>query len=436
VRAGERVAIISANRVEYPILLTALWRMQAVACPVNPLFPEETIVKFLKKIKCRKVIDFSEKPALCDSPAVTRISLDDISSFHNVNQSSVREWSLRLEQDATIIATSGTTADPKAVLHSFGNHYFNALGSNENIPVEPGDRWLLSLPLYHVGGLAILFRVMLGGGAVVLTDRKADLCETIIRHKVTHLSLVATQLYRLVQGRFSSGGIRRLKTVLVGGGTVPRPLIEQAHEKNLPLFTTYGLTETASQVTTTQPGAPLDKLFTSGRCLKYRQVRIGRDSEILVKGDTLFRGYVEGDTVSLPLGSDGWFHTGDLGVMDDSGYLTVIGRKDNMFISGGENVYPEEIESALTLLEGVTDAVVVPVEDDEFGHRPAVFIRTVDDKPVGKETLVRDLGRHLPRFKIPVRFYRWPVLDDAPPAKPPRRLLQELLRDGDVTEIT
>ena len=162
----------------------------------------------------------------------------------------------------------------------------------------------------------------------------------------------------------------------MGGGPVPPSLVDEALARGLPLHTSYGLTEMASQVTTTPPGASLEELRTAGRVLPDREVSISERGEILVRGETLFAGYVEGEELDRPLDAEGWFHTGDLGELDEDGYLRVGGRVDNLFISGGENVQPEEIEEALCRLEGVDEAVVVPVPDEEFGARPVAFVRS------------------------------------------------------------
>ena len=190
----------------------------------------------------------------------------------------------------------------------------------------------------------------------------------------------------------------------MGGGPVPSSLVDEALVCGLPLHTSYGLTEMASQVTTTPPGASLRELRTSGRALPGREVSLSERGEILVRGETLFAGYVEGEESDRPLDEEGWFHTRDLGELDESGYLRVGGRLDNLFISGGENVQPEEIEEALCRLNGVDEAVVVPVPDEEFGASPVAFVR-VNGRTEG---LARELEPVLPRFKIPVSFHPWP----------------------------
>jgi O-succinylbenzoic acid--CoA ligase len=195
----------------------------------------------------------------------------------------------------------------------------------------------------------------------------------------------------------------------MGGGPVPPSLVDEALARGLPLHTSYGLTEMSSQVTTTRPGASLEELRTAGRVLPNREVSISEEGEILVRGETLFAGYAEGEKLDRPLEAEGWFHTRDLGEIDESGYLRVGGRMDNLFISGGENIQPEEIEEALCRLDGIDEAVVVPVLDEEFGARPVAFVRAAGRKP---EELAQELEPLLPRFKIPISFYPWP--EEAP----------------------
>jgi O-succinylbenzoic acid--CoA ligase len=142
--------------------------------------------------------------------------------------------------------------------------------------------------------------------------------------------------------------------------------------------------------------------------LPHREVSISEGGEILVRGETLFAGYVEGEEVHSPLDAGGWFHTRDLGELDEDGYLRVRGREDNMFISGGENVQPEEVEEALCRLDGVEEAVVVPLEDEEFGTRPVAFVRVAGGGMPEPEALALALGASLERFKIPAAFYAWP----------------------------
>jgi O-succinylbenzoic acid--CoA ligase len=305
----------------------------------------------------------------------------------------------------TIIHTSGSTAVSTAVVHPCRAHYYSALGANENLPLGPGNRWLLSLPLYHVGGIGILWRCMLAGSAVVVPGRQELLSDAIARYAVTHLSLVCTQLYRLL--REDPESMDGLDAVLVGGGPVCAELIDLAASHGISVYPTYGLTEMSSQVATVAPSDPVERRHTSGRVLRYRQAQVSHDGEILVRGETLYSGVATAEGLDPPqLDSDGWYATGDLGSMDAEGYLTVDGRRDNMFISGGENIQPEAIEAALLRLPAVVSATVVPVSDEEFGRRPVAFVEFAGGASPGQ--LAGELEKRLPRFMIPTAFYPYP----------------------------
>jgi len=382
-------------------LVLALIRAGHVACPVSDRLPPRGVAQLLGKAACSALI--SEDEELLEAAGLFKPELATLLEVRLRSSSDRSEPAdIALERPATIIFTSGSTGIPKAALHTFGNHYHSALGSNTNIALRPGDRWLHSLPLYHVGGLSILFRCLLAGATVALPSPGISPGESIASLGATHISLVSTQLSRLLRESVDLGG---LQAVLMGGGPVPPSLVDEALARGLPLHTSYGLTEMASQVTTTPPDASIEELRTAGRVLPNREISISENGEILVRGETLLAGYAEGEELDRPMDAEGWFHTRDLGELDESGYLRVRGRMDNLFISGGENVQPEEIEDALCRLEGVDEAVVVPVPDEEFGARPVAFVRINNAEP---RDLARALEPVLPRFKIPISFHPWP----------------------------
>ena len=401
---GSRVALYLPKDERYVALVLALIRAGHVACPVSDRLPPRGAAQLLGKAACSALISEDEQLLQKAVADLHELKPEDMLE---VARHRTEPTDIPLQRSATIIFTSGSTGVPKAALHTFGNHYYNALGSNANIALRPGDRWLHSLPLYHVGGLSILFRCLLAKATVALPPEPGDpLGEAIAGPAATHVSLVSTQLSRLLREDADLGG---LEALLMGGGPVPPSLVDEALARGLPLHTSYGLTEMASQVTTTPPDASIEELRTAGRVLPNREVSISERGEIMVRGETLFAGYVKGEELDRPLNQEGWFHTGDLGELGEDGYLRVGGRIDNLFISGGENVQPEEIEEALCRLEGVDEAVVVPVPDEEFGARPVAFVRAAGRKP---EELAQELEPLLPRFKIPISFYPWP--EEAP----------------------
>jgi len=396
---GSRVALHLPKDERYVALVLALIRAGHVACPVSDRLPPRGVTQLIGKAACSALI--SEDEALLQMAGADLHELRP-EALLEVTRHRTEPTDIPLERSATIIFTSGSTGVPKGALHTFGNHYYNALGSNANITLRPGGRWVHSLPLYHVGGLSILFRCLLAKATVALPKPGDPLGESIAGLAATHISLVSTQLSRLLREDADLGG---LQAVLMGGGPVPPSLVDEALARRLPLHTSYGLTEMSSQVTTTPPGARPEQLRTAGRALPKRDISISERGEILVRGETLFAGYAEGEELVRPVDAEGWFHTRDLGELDESGYLRVRGRIDNLFISGGENIQPEEIEAALCRLERVDEAVVVPVPEEEFGARPVAFVR-INDGESGD--LARELESVLPRFKIPISFHPWP----------------------------
>ena len=313
----------------------------------------------------------------------------------------------------TILFTSGSTSYHKAVVHSFSNHWSSAQHSAANIPFGIGDRWLLSLTLWHIGGLALIFRAVFGGGTVIARSSKQPL-ETAIKEKhITHLSVVSTQLSRIIPHYpFST-----LKAILVGGGPIPPDLIKMSVERALPIHTTYGMTELSSQCTTTIPNAPLAALLSAGAPLGDWEVLISERGEILVKGSSLFLGYWNGHFIEDNIDSNGYFHTKDTGYIKEN-KLYPVGRIDQMFISGGENIHPEEIEKQLRKF--VTQAIVVPIHNKEYGFRPVAFLHG----EYQLEEITEHLHRYLPTFKHPDHFLPWP--SQVPIIKPSRKLLQSL----------
>lgn len=396
IKASDRIAICDENSVEYVILLLALWQIGAIAVPISPRWPDKTVDSYVIQMNARHLFRCAD---------IKRIVYFD--ARQQLEAGEYKE--MDLEQEVTIIATSGTSGEAKAVMHTWGNHFYSAIGSNEIIPLTSSDRWLLSLPLYHVSGVAIMVRCLLSGaGLVIASDTDltaANMTKAIGSGKVTHVSLVSTQLQRLLIDEKNLPLLRSLKCILLGGSAIPRGLIEQSVKSGLNIYLSYGLTEMSSQVAT---GKVTQISQACVRVLPYRQLKISSEGEILVRGEVLFKGYVTGSRLPLPIREkDYWFPTGDMGQLNKMGCLTVTGRCDNMFISGGENIHPEEIEKELLSIKGITQAIVVPKEDKEFGQRPVAFIKCTG-KPLAEEYLIRCLQAVLPRFKVPVAFFPWP----------------------------
>ena len=319
--------------------------------------------------------------------------------------------SIAIHRPATVVFTSGSSGDAKAVVHTTANHLYSAAGSAANIPVGPDDAWLVALPLSHVAGLSILFRTLAAGACALFAESGAflgaDDPAARLLPGATHVSLVETQLRRLLQISGWQALTRRLRAALIGGSALSALLLRQARDAGLPVCASYGCTEMASQVATTRPGDPSESFTGAAPVLPHREVAISTDDEILLGGRTMCLGYLKQERVRPATGADGWFASGDLGALDGS-RLSVTGRRDARFISGGENIQPEEVERALLAHPAVLAAVCVAVPDPEFGSRPAAFL-ALDSGPLPPSDIDAHLDARLARFKHPIRYFALPA---------------------------
>ena len=292
-----------------------------------------------------------------------------------------------------VLHTSGTTAAPKPVELSYANFRASADAAQANLPIGPGDRWLCVLPLFHVGGLSILTRSAFYGAEPIIHGRfDAEAVKRSLESgEATVVSLVATMLRRLRDAGLSKAP--NLRAALIGGGPVPRDLLDWGAEAGLPLLQTYGMTETCSQIATAGAGS------SAARLLPGVEARIGERGEILVRGPMVARG---------ALAEDGWLHTGDRGRLDPDGTLHVEGRIKDTIVTGGENVAAAEVEEALLAHPAIADAAVAGRPDPEWGE--AVTAWVVAAAPVSDDDLRAHCRSRLAGYKVPRAFLRLDAL--------------------------
>jgi o-succinylbenzoate---CoA ligase len=389
------LAVKSINSITLIALIWACFREGLVLCLINDRLTPEQYRYVFNQIQPDEIIEnldvFSQRE---------ETSFENIDKIKNDNSLKT----IPRDKPALIILTSGSSGVPKAVVLSYENFYFNALGAKHVIPIIPADRWLLSLPLFHVSGLGILFRVFIAQAAVVMAPRDQPLSEIITKKNITHISVVSSQLIRLLQ-QSDTSSCQSLKAVLLGGGIVSPSLVDDSLKKKLPLFISYGLTEMASQVATSR----VKSKSWSAEVLPYREVYINRQNEILVKGKTLFLGYWDKGKIFKPFTGEGWFATGDIGDMNAEGKISIWGRKDNMFKSRGEKVFPEEIERELIGFKGISKAVIIPHAYKNEDMVPIAFLGFAQGaKNFDKKLMVKYLSSRLEKFKIPVKYYFLP----------------------------
>jgi len=398
--SNHRVGFVSTSLFFEPIFLFALFRLQAIACPLSPRFPCGQLVKQLNSLMATHFFYPSSMQRFI--PQLKQVALPFSSLLHVQQADMPNRYFFNKKNFATCLLTSGSSSTPKIACHSLSNHYYSALGSNAHLSLCPGARWLLSLPLYHISGIALLFRSFLAGATVSLTREKPHQAKTILNTRATHLSFVPTQLRRLLDTATHEELLKlqkQLKAILVGGSALSMTCYCESYMYGLPLFPSYGMTEMSSQISTQLTN---NYLFSLGHPLPYREMIINDQNEICVRGKTLFLGYLK-EKIHLSLDQNGYFSTGDLGVYSTKSGVKLLGRKDRLFISGGENIYPEEIEHYLKQLQGVTYARIEPKWDREFGMSPVAYVKS--KKPLDRAELQEYLKTFLPIFKIPKIFY-------------------------------
>lgn len=293
------------------------------------------------------------------------------------------------------LLTSGSSNRPKIASFTYESFYFSAIGANEHIGFGQGHKYALTLPLFHVSGLSILFRTFIAKATVVLSNQE--------KSSATHISLVPTQLYRLMEKGFDRV-YPEATSVIVGGGKLGFSLYEKAHSKNIPIYLTYGLTEMSSQVLTTNAPVWKKGIPYLGFPLPYRKIQLGKNQEIYLSGKTLFAGYMGEEKKRK------WLASKDRGAFSAKDGFACLGRLDRMFISGGENIQPEEIERLLLSQPEIIQAAVIPYEDAEYGHRPIAYVQTC--KNISLEKVKNRLYPLLPSYKIPMKFFPWEELRD------------------------
>ena len=410
ITSGQHVGVLLPNNLAYVCLIHALARLSVVLVPLNIRLTANELAWQIKQADCTLVITNSNEP-LAISTKQLAISNDDIPSRDSFP---IHPSSFNIQNVQAIVFTSGTTGKPKGAMVTFANHYHSAMASAERIGVQADDRWLSVLPLYHVGGLAVIWRSCLYGTAVVLHKRfKLDKINYSLDHdQPTLISLVPTMLHRLIESR--TQWPESLRLILLGGAAAHPDLIHRANTLSLhiPLVaTTYGLTEAASQVATMLPDEVIKKPGSVGKPLKGTAVAIvnqqnqklsaGEVGEIVVSGPTVMAGYYRNQKATFLRLHGDELYTGDMGYLDEDGDLWVIQRRSDLIVTGGENVYPAEVEAVLVSHPAVKAACVVGVVDLEWGQKVTAMVQLEEGQSLTEEALLAFSYERLAGYKQP-----------------------------------
>ncbi len=416
---GARVASVTENHPEHVVLLFACAKAGLILAPLNwRLAPDELRLQVELFDPSLIVVSATQWPRVTTDPAIARRLIVHLESLDDELVAPDARGDLPSidEQDGLLlIATSGTTGTPKGALLTHANCYWTNRSLDAAIPMTGDDVVLQVLPQYHVGGWNVQPLLAWWRGATVVLESSFDaprVLEAIRHHGVTTMMGVPTTYLMLAQHPgFDDADLTSLHTVIVGGAAMPRTLVDRWRERGVAVVQGYGLTEAAPNVCCLAPEEAAFRPGSVGRPYRYVEVDIrdlngdtvegaGR-GELWVRGPNVFAGYWRDPVATARVMVDGWLDTGDVAERDGDGFYRIVGRTKEMYVSGGENVFPVEVERVLTAYKDVAEAAVVGVSDATWGESGAAFVVPRRGADINVDALLVHCRTHLAAFKVP-----------------------------------
>jgi o-succinylbenzoate---CoA ligase len=435
-KRGDIVAIISENNIEFILLIFALWKSGALPVPLNIRLNEsetDTLIKFLNPTFIYIDQGFNKQ---INYPAEKIIYVKE--DYLTSERISIIP-DIKGKDTALILFTSGTSGSPKGVELTFNNLKASFDNSNTILQESMNDKWIASLPFYHIGGFSIIIRALLSGASLIIPQKLdvSSIADSIVRMKPTLLSLVSTQLRRLIElGIKPNAGLRH---VLLGGGYIDSVLLDQAINDGWPIIKVYGSTETSSLVTYVDCNNDVDNNSSVGIPLANNQIFIVNErkellppkakGEIAVRSDSCAKGYYKNSDATKVKFKHGLYYTGDTGFIDEKGYLYIDSRSNDLIISGGENINPLEVEAVLLNYPGVQNVSVFGVEDKEWGHIVSAAIILKPGINTSENELRDYLVEKISTFKIPRIYYFMDEFPISPLGKVQKEKLKEIIKN-------
>lgn len=435
VEEGQTIALLCENGRHTAALIHAFSYLKAILVPINNRLSPREIAYQLQDAECQLLIYDEQYSELIPDQHNLSSSLRYITTAALDKETAVEcslMTELNMDQMHAMMYTSGTTGAPKGVMLTYGNHFSSAVGSALNLGLRESDRWLLVVPMFHISGLSILMRSVIYGMTVVIHKKFDPLAvnQAIMEQEISIVSVVSNMLNRMIAALGDATYPAALRCMLLGGGPAPLPLLETCVAKHIPVFQTYGMTETASQIVTLQPEYMLSKLGSAGKPLFLAELRIMNEGkqakpfesgEIVVSGPNITTGYWKQAEATASTFIDGWLYTGDIGYVDAEGFLYVQDRRKDMFVSGGENVYPAEIEAVISGMPNIAEVGVIGVPDDRWGATPAAFICLQPNAKYTAADIIQYCADKLAKYKQPTYVY----FVDALPRNASNKLLRK-----------
>ncbi len=421
---GDRVATLAANCPENVVVLFACAKAGLIMLPLNWRLAPPELAYQLGDAEPALVLVEEERTETAD---ITGHPYELLAPTRG--EGDARDAQVADEDPLLLVYTSGTTGKPKGALLTHANCFWTNLGFDLVAGVTGDDVVLQVLPQFHVGGWNVQALLAWAKGATVVLERAFDAarCLRLIEEKrvTTMMGVPATYLFMAQEPGFESADLSSLRLAVVGGAPMPEPLLETWDRRGIAIVQGYGLTEAAPNVLCLPPEEAVRKRGFAGRPYPFVDVRLSDEGELLVRGPNVFAGYWRNaDATREAFTDDGWLRTGDIAECDEEGFYRIKGRLKDMYISGGENVYPAEVESVLREHEAVADAAVVGVADESWGEAGVAFVVLEDRAQVSEAELLDHCLVRLAKYKVP-RTVR--LVDELPRSTMSKVLKGELL---------
>ncbi len=450
---GDRLAILSYNSLEFVEVILAAAKLGLMLVPLNWRLTASELGFILSDSGARALVFDPELEELAGE-LIQAASLENLVALGSREVLGARPYEelLRgqseeeprlddppgLDTPHIIMYTAGTTGKPKGAVLSQGASFWNALNLQLDLELTAADRDLLVLPMFHIGGIGLFTLPVLYVGGTVVIQRVFDPVETLRLLEQEDITLFfgvpAIFLFLIQHPQFRAQAFDKVRVVMSGGAPLPASLVKQYHQAGIILQQGFGMSEAAPSIATLGKERALAKAGSIGRPLFHLEVRIvdeadqplgpGEVGELLIRGPNLMQGYWNRPQANQEAFVDGWFRTGDLARMDEDGDLFIVDRKKDMFISGGENVYPAEVEEAIYELEQVAEAALVGVPDDKWGEAGRAFVVVKEGASLSEAELLAHLKKRLAKYKIPKSV----VFMDTLPRNAAGKVLKKVLR--------